>query len=185
MVVLSPLLLVVALGVKASSPGPIFYRGVRTGRLGVPFRIFKFRTMVDGGEKLGGGTTALNDPRVTRIGHYLRRYKIDELPQLINIFRGEMSIVGPRPELPAYTALYSPDERRILTMRPGLTDQSSLRFFSLEQEVGDIEADGNYERNVFPVKNRLRLEYVSTASFAGDLSLIWQTLRRVLVRPVR
>ena len=185
LVVLSPVIAAIAVAVRTSSPGPVFYRGVRTGRWGTPFRIHKFRTMVDGAEGLGGGTTALNDARVTPVGRFLRRHKLDELPQLLNVLVGEMSFVGPRPELPQYTAQYTQEERRILSVRPGITDQSSLKFVSLEHEVGGVEADRNYEEFVLPEKNLLRLHYVDNQSFMNDLALVCQTVAQIIRRRPR
>jgi lipopolysaccharide/colanic/teichoic acid biosynthesis glycosyltransferase len=175
-------MIIIAFAVRMSSPGPVFYRGVRTGRWGVPFRIYKFRTMVDGAEGMGGGTTALGDPRVTPVGRFLRRHKLDEFPQLINVLVGDMAIVGPRPELPQYTEQYSAEEQRILSVRPGITDHSSLKFASLEHEVGGADADRNYEELVLPEKNRLRLHYVDNQSFMGDMALAFQTIARILTK---
>lgn len=176
---------VVALIIKVTSPGPVFYRGVRTGRFGRPFRIYKFRTMFVGCEKLEGDTTALNDPRITRVGAFLRKYKIDEFPQLINVLKGEMSIVGPRPELPAYTDRYTPDERRILEVRPGITDMSSMVFSSLDERVGSEDPDKVFEEEVMPIKNKLRLEYVYNISFWNDMKLIFLTFVEILSKAIR
>lgn len=170
-----PLWGVIAIGILASSPGPLLYRGWRTGREGRPFRILKFRTMVVGAESLGGGTTALNDPRIFPFGRLLRKTKLDELPQLLNVLRGEMSLVGPRPELPVYTDLYTPEERTILSVRPGITDPSSIRFSSLDEWVGAQNADRVFEETVLPEKNRMRLDYVRTRSFGGDLKVLGRT----------
>src|SRR5947209_2777302 len=136
LILTSPLWVFIILGILVSSPGPIFYRGIRTGRDGKRFAIFKFRTMVVNAERMGGGTTALNDPRVFRFGRILRHVKLDELPQLLNVLRGEMSLVGPRPELPRYTDQYNADEKMILSVPPGITDYSSIRFSSLDEIVG-------------------------------------------------
>jgi lipopolysaccharide/colanic/teichoic acid biosynthesis glycosyltransferase len=181
LLVLSPCLIAIAAAVKLSSPGPVFYRGVRTGKDGRPFRIFKFRSMVVDGEQLGGTTTGQNDPRVTAAGAFLRKYKLDELPQLINVLVGEMSVVGPRPEVFEYTDQYTPDERRILTVRPGITDLASLKFHDLQAVVGD-DADRTYRDRVLPQKNKLRLQYVDTRSFRGDLRILWITLWTLLLR---
>jgi lipopolysaccharide/colanic/teichoic acid biosynthesis glycosyltransferase len=179
--ILSPLLAVAALLIKLTSNGPVFHRTLRSGRYGVPFRIFKFRTMVVGAEKLGGLSTGKNDPRITRIGKVLRRHKIDELPQLVNVLKGEMSIVGPRPEFPEYTSQYSGEERLILTIRPGITDYASLQFRHLDEVLGSEQPDQVYEKQVRPVKNALRIKYVKDRSFWCDLALIVQTLRALLV----
>ncbi|MGQ9698440.1 MAG: sugar transferase [Armatimonadota bacterium] len=177
--VLWPLLLIIAIAVKLDSPGPVFYRGVRTGRGGIPFRIYKFRTMVNNAESLGGGSTAKNDPRVTRIGRLLRKYKLDELPQLINVVRGDMSLVGPRPELPTYTSRYTSEEKAILSVRPGITDFSSIEYIDLAEVLGDDGADTVYEERVLPTKNQLRLKYVAERSFWLDLRLIALTIVRL------
>jgi len=174
-----PLLLAISILVKLDSRGPVFYRGQRTGRNGKTFRIMKFRSMVVGAEKLGGYSTARNDRRITQVGRYLRRYKLDELPQLINVLRGEMSIVGPRPEVPAYTRLYEGDELLILTVRPGITDYSSIKFAQLDQVLGENDADIVYEEKVRPIKNALRVQYVKDRSFAGDLLIICHTVAKL------
>ena len=182
LILLWPLLLLIAVLIKLDSHGPVFYRGVRSGRCGTPFRIFKFRTMVPGAESLGGGSTGKDDPRVTRIGRTLRRYKLDELPQLLNVLKGEMSIVGPRPELPQYTGLYTGEEQLILTVRPGITDYASLEFINLAEILGNVEPDAVYEEQVRPVKNALRVKYVKEQNLCGDLIIISRTLLRLVQR---
>src|SRR3972149_9022096 len=124
----TPILLILAILIKREDGVPVFYRGVRVGLHGNPFRIFKFRTMVVNAEKIGGSSTADDDPRITRIGKFLRKYKLDELPQLINVFKGEMSLVGPRPEVQQEVSLYSEEERALLSVRPGITDYASIKF---------------------------------------------------------
>ncbi len=171
-----PIAFVITVGIVLSSPGPVFYLGQRTGVNGRPFRIFKFRTMVVDAEKKGGGTTARNDPRIFPLGRFLRRYKLDEIPQLLNVLRGEMSLVGPRPELPIYTERYTDRERKILSVRPGITDLSSIRFSSLDEIVGADDADRVFEVKVLPEKNRLRLHYVETQSFSGDIKILTLTI---------
>ncbi len=179
-----PFALVAALGIRFSSPGQVFYLGLRSGLRGRPFRIYKFRTMVVDAEQKGGGTTALNDNRIFPFGRFLRRYKLDELPQLINVLRGEMSLVGPRPELPVYTDQYSEEEQQILSVLPGITDPSSVRFSSLDEIVGTQDADRVFEQTVLPEKNRLRLQYVRTQSFIGDIGIIimtgWCLVRKIV-----
>lgn len=179
LIVLAPLLCVLALVVKIGSNGPVFYRPPRSGRGGVPFRIWKYRTMVVNADKIGGGSTAKDDPRVTKVGGFLRKYKLDELPQLINVLVGEMSLVGPRPELPQYTALYEGDEKLILSVRPGITDYASIEFADLAAVLGSDHADRVYEEQIFHKKNALRLKYVRERSFAGDIVLIFRTLIRI------
>lgn len=176
LVILSPLLAFIALVVAADSRGGVFYRGRRTGRDGEPFRIYKFRTMAADAERTGGYSTAKNDPRVTRVGRCLRRNKLDELPQLLNVLMGDMSIVGPRPEVPVYTRLYQGEELMILSVRPGITDPSSLKFIHLDEVLGETDADTVYEQKVRSVKNALRVQYVKSQSFRHDLSIIVRTL---------
>jgi len=174
----------VAVAMKMESSGPVFYRGVRAGRDGKPFRIFKFRTMVEDAERLGSASTPGDDLRVTRVGRFLRQYKLDELPQLINVVRGEMSLVGPRPQVPWAVELYTEDEKSILSVRPGITDAASIRFRN-EGEIlrGSANPDKDYFEKIHPEKMRLSLEYVRTQSFALDCKILWQTIVAVLVRP--
>lgn len=175
LLLLFPLLLLIGVIIKIGSPGPVFYRGTRTGRFGRPFRIYKFRTMVVDAEKRGGASTALNDPRLTSIGKFLRKYKFDELPQLINIATGEMSFVGPRPQVEQYTRLYNDEEKVILTVRPGLTDYASIRFIHLDKILGDDRADEKYLKEIEPEKNRLRVKYAKENSLWIDGKILIQT----------
>lgn len=174
LLLLLPLFIVIAFIIKISSSGPIFYRAQRAGLNGKPFLIFKFRTMKVGADK-ASGTTALNDPRITNYGSFLRNYKIDELPQLINVLIGDMSLVGPRPELLDYVKRYQGEEKLIITVKPGITDYSSLHFFSEEQWVGEIDASKTFDNLVLPVKNFLRIKYVKERSFFTDIKLLMLT----------
>jgi lipopolysaccharide/colanic/teichoic acid biosynthesis glycosyltransferase len=174
----SPLLLAIAVAIKLDDGGPVLYWGVRAGRGGSPFRIFKFRTMVVNAERLGGPSTADDDPRITKIGGWLRRSKLDELPQLFNVLRGEMSLVGPRPEVLQEVALYSDEERALLSVRPGITDWASLRF--RDEGVilrGATDPHGTYRRVIRQEKIRLGLEYVRTGSLQTDIRILATTLR--------
>lgn len=183
LVFLSPLLLAVALAIKLGDGGSVFYRGRRIGLEGQPFGMFKFRTMVERAETLGGPSTAADDPRVTPIGRWLRRHKLDELPQLINVCRGEMSLVGPRPEVPQYVALYSDEERAILSVRPGLTDWASL--WNIDEGallVGSPDPERTYLELIRPEKIRLQLEYVRQRTFMTDLQILWSTLAALVGR---
>ncbi|HEX9707187.1 MAG TPA: sugar transferase [Steroidobacteraceae bacterium] len=179
LIVLSPLLLIIAAGVKLTSTGPVFYRGLRTGRHGRPFRILKFRTMVVDAADVGGPSTGQDDPRVTRFGALLRRFKLDELPNLVCVLCGQMSIVGPRPEVPQYTSLYEGEEKLILSVRPGITDLSSIRFIDLASHIGAENVDAAFETRVLPVKNRLRVQYVKERSFLTDMRIIGSTLAKL------
>lgn len=177
---MSPLLLVVAVCIKLDSPGPILYRGVRTGKGGVPFHLLKFRTMVANAEKVGGPSTGKGDPRITRMGKLLRKYKIDELPNLFNVLKGNMSLVGPRPEVPKYTALYRDEELLILQVPPGITDFSSIEFIALDEALGSVDVDRVYEEKIKPVKNKLRIKYAKEASLVTDFRILFLTVFRLV-----
>lgn len=181
---LSPVLLGLAALIKLSDQGPVFYRGVRVGLDGRPFRIFKFRTMVVNADKIGGPSTAGDDPRITRIGAFLRAYKLDELPQLLNVLAGDMSIVGPRPEVQRYVDMYTEEERQILTVRPGITDFASL-WNTDEGAVlaGAADPERAYLELIRPEKIRLQLEYVRRQSLLTDLRIVMRTLAAVVFRP--
>jgi lipopolysaccharide/colanic/teichoic acid biosynthesis glycosyltransferase len=186
LVLLSPLVLALIVFVKIDSPGPVFYRGLRVGRYGKTFRIFKFRTMAEDAEKLGGTSTPEDDPRVTRVGRFLRKYKLDELPQILNVIAGEMSLVGPRPQVPWAVELYTQEERTILNARPGITDYASVRFRD-EGEIlrGSANPDKDYFEKIHPEKMRLSLEYVRKQSLWLDCQILWKTLEAVALRPAR
>jgi lipopolysaccharide/colanic/teichoic acid biosynthesis glycosyltransferase len=184
LVIAWPVFVIAALIVKMSSPGPIFYRGVRSGLNGVPFRILKFRTMVENAENLGGPTTGTNDPRVTRVGAFLRRTKLDELPQFLNVLKGDMSLVGPRPEVLEYTALYTGEDKCILSMRPGITDYASIEFADLDDLVGNIDPDKYFREHIMPRKTELRLTYVKEWSLGTDIHILWMTFIRIIKRIV-
>lgn len=177
---LSPVFVVVALLIRLDSKGPAFYRGTRIGQHGIPFRMWKFRTMHINSEKRGI-TTGQNDPRVTRIGKLLREHKIDELPQLINVLKGEMSLVGPRPDFEEHTSAYRGDEKLILTVRPGITDYASLRFHNLAELIGSEDPHRVYLEKFRAEKTRLRLAYVKRRSLGEDLRILFRTLMRVVL----
>jgi|GEM_PF-276899 lipopolysaccharide/colanic/teichoic acid biosynthesis glycosyltransferase len=179
----SGLLLLVAVVIKLNSKGPAFYRGERVGRFGRMFRILKFRSMCVDAEQVGGSSTSNDDPRITRVGGFLRRFKLDELPQLFNVLDGTMSFVGPRPQVAPLVELYTPDQRRLLDVRPGITDFASLRFCNLGQILeGADDPDEAYLRVVAPEKIRLGLFYVDHNSFWTDLHIIVATVISVSLR---
>jgi lipopolysaccharide/colanic/teichoic acid biosynthesis glycosyltransferase len=180
-VILSPVLLVVAVIIRCNSAGPIFYRGVRIGLRGVPFRIYKFRTMVIDAEKLGGSATAEDDPRITPIGKFLRRHKLDELPQFFNVLFGDMSMVGPRPEVQKYVDMYSTEEQVILDLRPGITDWASI-WNSNEAAVleGSKDPEKTYEELIRPTKLSLQLFYARNHSFSADIKILFHTFCKLL-----
>ncbi len=183
LIVFGPLLAVIALLIRVDDGGPVFYRGTRVGRFGVLFQMYKFRTMIVNAELSGPSSTAANDPRLTRLGRSLRRYKLDELPQLINVIKGEMSLVGPRPQVEWAVKKYSDEEREILDVRPGITDYASIRFRN-EDEIlrGSADPDLTYLEKIAPEKNRLALEYARRHSFLLDLKILANTVLAILGR---
>lgn len=174
--VLAPALVATAVGIKLGSQGPVFYRGRRIGRGGQPFEILKFRSMVVEADKVGASSTAGDDPRITRLGAVIRRLKIDELPQLINVLRGEMSLVGPRPQVQWAVDRYDDQERALLQVRPGITDWASLHYRN-EGEIlrGSRDPDADYLRLIAPGKTRLGLLYVHKHNVITDLRIIAAT----------
>jgi lipopolysaccharide/colanic/teichoic acid biosynthesis glycosyltransferase len=181
LLVLSPLLALLALVVKLSSRGPVFFRQQRVGCNGEVFRIVKFRSMMVDADRRGLPITAAGDPRVTSVGRVLRRFKLDELPQLWNVLAGDMSLVGPRPEVPRYVECYSPAQRRVLTVRPGITDPASLLYRDEESILANqLNTDRYYREVILPDKLNLNLAYLSRSSFLYDLSLILQTVGRLV-----
>ena len=185
LLLLLPVFLIVSLMIVFDSGFPIFYRPVRGGYKNKPFRIFKFRSMVKNADKIGGGTTALNDSRITNVGSFLRKTKLDEIPQLFNIISGEMSFIGPRPELLRYTNEYDFFEKYILSVRPGITDFSSLEFINLDEIVGELNADEMYEKNVLKRKNQIRLRYVGEMSFLVDVQIFFLTVIKTVEKAIR
>ena len=176
LLLLSPLFLLVAVWIKLDSPGPVFYRQVRVGRYNRDFRIFKFRSMRVGSDKGSLVTIGGRDPRVTRSGYFIRKFKIDELPQLINVFIGDMSLVGPRPEVRHYVDYWTKEQLHVLDVRPGITDPASIKFRN-ENELLEKADDPEkyYIEVIMQEKLRLYLEYVEKQSFWYDLKLIFQT----------
>jgi lipopolysaccharide/colanic/teichoic acid biosynthesis glycosyltransferase len=174
---LSPLLALAAIAVKLEDGGPVFYRQERVGRGGRSFRIWKFRTMVVDADRLGRAITVGRDPRITRSGAFLRRAKLDELPQLMNVVVGEMSLVGPRPEVPKYVALYGPDQRGILVHRPGITDLASIKYRNESDLLGAMaDPDAFYVREILPDKIRINQAYAARAHVWTDFLVILATL---------
>jgi len=179
LLLLSPLFLLLALVIKLDSPGSVFYRGVRVGRYGRPFNIFKFRSMVTDAERRGAASTSTTDLRVTRSGHFIRKFKFDEFSQLINVFLGDMSIVGPRPEVQKFVDKYTEEEKQILSVRPGITDWSSIKFHN-EGEIieasGIPDADEAYEKLIRPEKLRLQLKYIKERNLWVDIKIVVSTV---------
>ena len=182
LIIISPILLLVSILIKKESPGPAFYRGERVGKDGKIFRIFKFRTMVLNADKIGGPSTSADDPRLLKIGKFLKRYQLDELPQFINILRGEMSFVGPRPEVPQEVATYDEETKKIiLSVKPGLTDLATLENVH-EGEIlrGAKDPHKAYRRLIQPKKLKLAREYVKTRSFWLDIKIILKTIKSAI-----
>jgi len=184
LMLLSPILLSIAAAIKWGSPGPVFYRGQRVGRYGKPFRIFKFRSMVVNAEKIGGSSTSDHDPRITPIGKLMRKCKLDELPQLLNVLLGQMSLVGPRPEVQQYVDQYSSEEKAILNIRPGITDWASI-WNSDEGAIlaGSADPDKAYEELIRPTKLKLQLIYAHHNSLWIDLKIIFYTFHKLFNKP--
>ena len=183
LIIVSPILGVIAILIKISSPGPVFYKGERVGRYGKLFKIYKFRTMISDAEKAGIWSTSVNDPRLTKIGKFLKKYQIDELPQLINVLKGEMSLVGPRPQVPWAVELYNEEEKTLLNLQPGMTDWASLwNFHEGEILKGSKDADKDYLEKIHPEKMRLALEYARHHSFWIDLKIILKTIIAIFFR---
>ena len=182
LVVFSPIILAAAVLIKLESPGPVFYRGLRVGQYGRPFYILKFRTMVANADKIGGPSTPADDPRITKIGKYVRKFNVDELPQFVNVLMGTMSIVGPRPEIPEYVELFTEEEKAILAVPPGITDWATL-WVRNEGEIlaGSDDPEKTYMEKIWPEKHRLELEYVRRRSLWIDIGIMIRTLKVHLI----
>ena len=181
LLVLSPIFIIVAIWIKLDSPGPVFYRQIRVGRHNKDFRIFKFRSMRVGSDKGSLVTIGGRDPRVTRSGYFIRKFKIDELPQLINVFTGDMSLVGPRPEVRHYVNYWTPEQMRVLDVRPGITDPASIRFRNENELLEKAQDPERYYIDVImQEKIKLYLEYVEKYSFWYDIKLIFQTFKVII-----
>ena len=181
LLVLSPIFIIVAIWIKLDSPGPVFYRQIRVGRHNKDFRIFKFRSMRVGSDKGSLVTIGGRDPRVTRGGYFIRKFKIDELPQLINVFTGDMSLVGPRPEVRHYVNYWTPEQMRVLDVRPGITDLASIRYRNENEILETVENPEQYYIDVImPDKLRINLEYVANHSFFYDIKLIFKTFWEII-----
>lgn len=183
LLVLSPLFIVLAIWIKLDSKGPVFYRQVRVGRNNRDFKLFKFRSMRVGADKQGLITVGGHDPRITRSGYFIRKYKLDEFPQLINVFIDDMSLVGPRPEVRKYVDMYTPEQMRVLSVRPGITDLASIRYRNENELLEQAEnPDEYYEQVIMQDKLRINLEYVDNHSFWSDIKLIFMTFWEIVAK---
>jgi lipopolysaccharide/colanic/teichoic acid biosynthesis glycosyltransferase len=178
---ISPLLLLLALIIKVDSTGPVFYLQERIGKNRVPFRIFKFRTMYVNADKQGLLTVGERDARITRVGVLLRKYKLDELPQLFNVMVGNMSLVGPRPEVRKYVDLYSEEQLKVLRVKPGITDYASIEYANENQLLGNVSnPEEVYVNEIMPAKLLLNLKYIEEQSLMTDLMILFKTLRKIV-----
>jgi lipopolysaccharide/colanic/teichoic acid biosynthesis glycosyltransferase len=181
LIVLSPILIVITIKIKTDSDGPVFFKQIRVGEKNKEFEILKFRTMVVDAEKLGRQITVGNDSRITKIGAFLRKYKLDELPQLINVFKGDMSLVGPRPEVPRYVKLYNEEQKKVLEVKPGITDLASIRYRDENDLLGEAEnPDEFYINIIMPDKLALNLEYINRNNVFFDIYIILKTIIKCL-----
>lgn len=176
-IVISPILIIVSVVIKIDSPGKVMFLQKRVGKGEKEFYIYKFRTMVTDAEKLGKQITVGKDSRITKVGAFLRKYKIDELPQLFNVLKGDMSLVGPRPEVPKYVALYSKEQKKVLSVRPGITDLASLRYSDENEILGKVDnPEEHYINVIMRDKLNLNLEYIEKSNLFFDISLIIKTI---------
>lgn len=180
-IILLPLFVVIAILISIESPGGPFYKQVRVGKEGKPFDLYKFRSMRTGSDKKGLITVGNADSRITKMGRFVRKYKLDEFPQLINVLKGEMSVVGPRPEVPKYVAMYNEDQRKVLSVRPGLTDYASIQYFEENEILAQSDdPERTYINEVMPEKLRLNRKYIEEQSLGTDFSIIMKTLGKIL-----
>ena len=181
LIVLSPIFIAITIKIKTGSDGPVFFKQIRVGEKNKEFEILKFRTMVVDAEKLGRQITVGNDSRITKIGGFLRKYKLDELPQLIKVFKGDMSLVGPRPEVPRYVKLYNEEQRKVLEVKPGITDLASIRYRDENDLLGKAEnPDDFYINTIMPDKLALNLEYINKNNVFFDIYIILKTIIKCL-----
>lgn len=180
LVIFSPVLIIISIWIAIDSPGGVFYRQIRVGKNRKEFGLFKFRSMRSGADKKGQITIG-NDARVTKVGRFIRRFKIDEIPQLINIIKGDMSVVGPRPEVPKYVNMYSDEQLKVLTVLPGLTDYASIEYLDEQKILGAAaDPDKAYVEEVMPAKLKLNLKYIADRSFGLDIKLVFRTIGKIL-----
>lgn len=176
-----PFGLIIALCILIEDKGNIFYKQERIGQYGKPFKLFKFRSMRNNADQLGKLTIGMRDPRITRIGYFIRKYKLDEFPQFINVLKGDMSIIGPRPEVKEYVDLYTAEQREILNVKPGITDYASLEYFDEARLLGlSDNPKQTYIDEIMPAKLELNKKYLANPSFLHDLKLMWMTFLKMI-----
>ena len=181
LIVFLPFGILIAIAILLESKGGVFYRQQRVGKQGVPFRLWKFRTMRVNADQLGKLTVGMRDPRITRVGYFIRKSKLDEFPQFINVLLGEMSVVGPRPEVQEYVDLYTPEQREVLSVKPGITDYASLEYFKENELLGKSENPREtYIREIMPAKIRLNKKYIANPTLGQDLKIMWMTFLKMI-----
>lgn len=181
LIILFPFFMLIILIISIDSKGGVFYKQVRVGQHNTDFKLFKFRSMKTGADKKGLLTVGGRDPRITKIGYYLRKYKIDELPQLINVFIGEMSLVGPRPEVRKYVDLYSQEQLKVLTIKPGITDNASILYFNENELLGKSNnPEETYIKEIMPEKINLNIKYIEGYHLFTDIKIIFKTIKKIV-----
>jgi lipopolysaccharide/colanic/teichoic acid biosynthesis glycosyltransferase len=176
-----PFGILISIAIMCESRGGVFYRQQRVGKNGVPFRLWKFRTMRVNADKLGKLTVGMRDPRITRVGYFIRKSKLDEFPQFINVLVGEMSVVGPRPEVQEYVDLYTPQQREVLSVKPGITDYASLEYFKENELLGQSENPREtYIQEIMPAKIALNKKYIANPTLSQDIKIMWLTFRKMM-----
>lgn len=181
LIVFLPFGILIGIAILCESKGGVFYRQQRVGKQGVPFRLWKFRTMRINADQLGKLTVGMRDPRITRVGYFIRKSKLDEFPQFINVLLGEMSVVGPRPEVQEYVDLYTPEQREVLSVKPGITDYASLEYFKENELLGKSENPREtYIREIMPAKIRLNKKYIANPTLGQDLKIMWMTFLKMI-----
>ena len=176
-----PFGLLISAWILIESSGGVFYRQLRIGQKGIPFKMFKFRSMRQNSDKLGQLTVGMRDPRITRSGYFIRKYKLDEFPQFINVLKGDMSIVGPRPEVQEFVDLYTNEQRKILNVKPGITDYASLEYFK-ENELLGLSDDPRktYVEEIMPAKIELNMKYIQHPGLLNDIKIMWRTFLKIV-----
>lgn len=181
LVLFLPFGMLISIAILCESRGGVFYRQQRVGKNGIPFRLWKFRTMRVNADKLGKLTVGMRDPRITRVGYFIRKSKLDEFPQFINVLIGEMSVVGPRPEVQEYVDLYTPSQQEVLSVKPGITDYASLEYFKENELLGQSENPREtYIHEIMPAKIELNKKYIANPTLGQDLKIMWLTFRKMI-----
>jgi lipopolysaccharide/colanic/teichoic acid biosynthesis glycosyltransferase len=176
-----PIGIIISLWILLESKGGVFYKQERIGKDGVPFKMFKFRSMRKDADKAGNLTVGMRDPRITRSGYFIRKYKLDEFPQFINVLKGDMSIVGPRPEVREYTDLYTDEQRKILSVKPGITDYASLEYFKENELLGQsADPHRTYIEEIMPAKIELNMKYIKDPGIVQDMKIMWKTFLKII-----